>query len=205
MTTGHGDGAAPAPSGYAQPMMRSPRLVTIAAAITISASGCAGASAPQTTPGPSPEDPRATLEQVARGERSLWSLVDPSSGLAYAVRREDASGEDPRADAEGFVRTTARICDADDEHLSEITADLATHFGEIGADAPLVCDDLVCAAGGVAEYATTIRLELARAEDGSLALRTVLRVEEISTPVDVAAARWADARAGIATLPPRCP
>lgn len=168
--------------------------------ILAAAAGCAGTSRPVTTTTP---DLHSALASVARGERSLFELADRSRGVAYVLRRDDASGEDPRADAEGTVAITTRVCDATDPVLDAVTRALAEHFRPEFDYVPLVCDGLVCTATGPMEYATSLRFEFVRSGADTV-LDTIYEVEEVALEDEYARARWSEAFTASASLPPSC-
>ena len=148
-------------------------------------------------------DPHRALASVAQGERSLISLAAPGDGFAYALRRDDPSGEDPRADEHGSIAVTTRVCDANDANLARLTAALASHFDPDFEYVPLVCEGLVCDAHGPMEFATSLRFVFSDSHAG-LALREVYEIEDVSIVEDVAAARWREAEGAIRALRTTC-
>lgn len=157
-----------------------------------------------TTPAATAEDPYALLSSVARGERDLLSLTEAGRGFAYTVYREDATGEDPRADEEGVIRFTVRVC-APGDVVSGLGIRIRDHVRDLYEGVPLTCAGLVCDARGPMEFATSLRFVFAQAEGGALVLRSVFEVEDVATIEQIAAQRWQEAEQAVADLGPECP
>jgi len=138
-------------------------------------------------------NPHAALEAVARGERTLYSLTDEGHGFTYVLRRDDASGEDPRADSSGSISNSTRVCDAGDPVVSSLTTQLRLHFEPDFAYVPLVCEGLVCSARGPMEFATSLRFEFERVESGGIVLERVFEIEDVALTDEAARARWLEA------------
>lgn len=168
--------------------------------LVVALSGCA--SAPTVRPTPR-VDPETALARVGRGEGSLSGLVAAGEGLGYVLRREDASGEDPRA-VQGVIAETRRLCAAGDPAFAELDRELALHYQPEFDYVPVRCEGLICRAAGPMEYATSLRLEFEE-RDGHLVLARLYRVEDVALEDEYAARRWVEAERAMAELPSGCP
>jgi hypothetical protein len=164
--------------------------------------GCHAASPPSTARTPS-GDPLTLLTAVANGSQTLASLTG-DTGFAYALRREDPTGEDPQANADGVIVVTERVCGATHPTDGGIARSLAFHFEEGNEHGRLECSGLVCDARGLMEYGTSLRFVF---EDvrGRFVLRTVFEIEDVAMIEAVAAERWREAEEAVRALPATCP
>lgn len=174
----------------------------LSALLVLSLAGC-HAEPSGTTPRASSEDPLTLLTGVASGAITLASLTG-GSGFAYALRREDPTGEDPQANADGLVVVTERVCGAAHPTDAGIARSLAFHFEEGAEHGRLECTGLVCDARGLMEYGTSLRFVF---EDvaGRYVLRTVFEIEDVAMIEAVAAERWREAEEAVRALPAGCP
>lgn len=174
-----------------------------ALALAVLLAGCHRPAA-ATTPDVAAEDPYALLASVARGERDVLSLTEAGAGFAYTVYREDATGEDPRANDEGVIRFTVRVC-APGDVVSGLGGRVRDHVADLYEGVPLTCAGLVCDARGPMEFATSLRFVFAHGRGGALVLRSVFEVEDVATIEQIAAERWQAAEQAVADLGPECP
>ncbi len=166
-------------------------------------SACAHGPAPTATT--AAETPASLLEDVAHGRRTLLSLGAPREGFGYVLHRTDPSDEDPRRDEEGRIRFAQRVCSAEQVRELGIERSLALHYEPEFDYVPVVCDGLICNAGGPMEYATSLRFVFERGRTGSLLLRTVYEVEDVAILDEFVHQAWNWAEAQAEELPERCP
>ncbi|MBX3269781.1 MAG: hypothetical protein KF729_05950 [Sandaracinaceae bacterium] len=145
------------------------------ALFALSLAACGGGRAEPAEPAPTAASPSvATLEGLARGARDA---IDAARGVVFVLFTTDASDADPRADADGRIRTAERACGASlDEALARLGRDLALRFDEPEHRAALECDALRCTFPALGEYDATGELVFVRA-GGRVVLDAVARVE----------------------------
>lgn len=152
----------------------------------------------------SDDAPLVALTDVAIGRRALFSLVGSADGFRYVLNRSDASGEDPRRDADGMVREVGRVCGTTEPIAARLERRLALHLRPEFDHVPLRCEGLTCTASGPMEFATTLRFVFARDGDGRLGLTTVYEVEDVGLTPEAVESNWTRAEVALADAPWTC-
>jgi hypothetical protein len=146
------------------------RVVLLALVIA----GCGATTQTSTTPDSPERVDGAVLVQLARGERAWSSVIDPRIGLARVEVFGDASGEDPRADADGTVHIAERLCgEALERYLETLTADLRLRVETSWHDPLFVCTATECRFDAEMEFDRSGRIELASSGASIVAIERV--------------------------------
>jgi len=133
------------------------------------------------------------LRALAGGSRDA---IDPARGVVFVVYATDASGEDPRADAQGMIRTASRACGAElDDALEHLGADIARRLEDEAWSDLVRCEGSTCSIPAMGEYDLTGALTF---EDGALV--SVVRIEGGPVTDELVAAGEAYAEAQLAEL-----
>ncbi len=145
------------------------------------------------TVAPAAVAPLDWLGQVDRGEVAAAQAFDAKKGVPFVEYYEDLSGEDPRRDSEGVVKTGTLLCDG-----QTLVAKIQQAFVQGKTLGPITCEDgpsPACTFQGM-EGTPAIHVSLRRAA-ARLEIAAVTRVSDDGTmaPAWIAEARaWANGR-----------
>ncbi len=150
--------------------------------------------APRAAPEPAPpaDAPTAAfIRRLATGAEPFASHVSPERGVVFVEYFSDASGQDPRADAQGVVKEARRLCgDELSGRLDRLREDLARRVETSAHDPLFTCSGRVCTFPAEMEYDLGGELRFAP----GLVLESVVRTEggPVTEEFVAEAERWAE-------------
>jgi hypothetical protein len=118
------------------------------------------------------------MHRFARDASALVQSVDPARGLIAVEYFSDASGEDPRADHSGLVRSAHHLCGEQlARELARVQEDLARRVETTSHEPLFRCSGLECRFSAEMEFDRDGVFRFETDEGGTTSLRSIVRIE----------------------------